>query len=108
MAATSCSAAPARTISCSAESPLNAPTPAQITHVADYSAAQGDTFDFSAITSAFHNSGVSDSLVVRAVEDASGKFATLQVDHIDPMGHAVRSELGQRRADSTVRIPAMP
>ena len=37
---------------------LNAPTPAQITHVADYSAAQGDTFDFSALTSAFHNSGV--------------------------------------------------
>jgi hypothetical protein len=66
--------------------PLNAPTPAQITHVADYHAAQGDTFDFSAITSAFHNSGVNDSLVVRAVEDASGKFATLQVDHIDPMG----------------------
>jgi VCBS repeat-containing protein len=66
--------------------PLNAPTPAQITHVADYSAAQGDTFDFSAITSAFHNSSVSDALVVRAVEDASGKFATLQVDHIDPMG----------------------
>ena len=66
--------------------PLNAPTPAQVTHVADYSAAQGDTFDFSAITSAFHNSGVSDALVVRAVEDASGKFATLQVDHIDPMG----------------------
>jgi hypothetical protein len=65
---------------------LDAPTPAQITHVADYSAAQGDTFDFSAITSAFHNSGVSDALVVRAVEDASGKFATLQVDHIDPMG----------------------
>jgi VCBS repeat-containing protein len=65
---------------------LNAPTPAQITHVADYSAAQGDTFDFSAITSTFHNSHVSDSLVVRAVEDASGKFATLQVDHIDPMG----------------------
>ena len=66
--------------------PLNAPTPAQVTHVADYSAAQGDSFDFSAITSAFHNSSVSDSLVVRAVEDASGKFATLQVDHIDPMG----------------------
>lgn len=65
---------------------LNAPTPAQITHVADYHAAEGDTFDFSAITSAFHNSGVNDSLVVRAVEDASGKFATLQVDHIDPMG----------------------
>ena len=65
---------------------LDAPTPTQITHVADYSAAQGDTFDFSALTSAFHNSSVSDTLVVRAVEDASGKFATLQVDHIDPMG----------------------
>jgi hypothetical protein len=61
-------------------------TSAQITHVADYSAAQGDTFDFSALTSTFHNSNVSDALVVRAVEDASGKFATLQVDHIDPMG----------------------
>ena len=34
------------------------------------------------MTSAFHNSSVSDSLVVRAVEDASGKFATLQVDHV--------------------------
>jgi hypothetical protein len=65
--------------------PLNAPTPAQVTHVADYHAAEGDTFDFSAITSAFHNSSVNDSLVVRAVEDASGKFAMLQVDHIDPM-----------------------
>ena len=65
---------------------LDASTPAQVTHVADYSAAQGDTFDFSALTSSFHNSGVSDSLVVRAVEDASGKFATLQIDHIDPMG----------------------
>src|SRR5207253_4112162 len=65
---------------------LTAPTPAQITHVADYSAAQGDAFDLSALTSAFHNSNVNDALVVRAVEDASGKFATLQVDHIDPMG----------------------
>jgi hypothetical protein len=66
--------------------PLDAPTPAQVTHVADYHAAEGDTFDFSAITSQFHNSSVNDALVVRAVEDASGKFATLQVDHIDPMG----------------------
>ena len=65
---------------------LDAPAPAPITHVADYSAAQGDTFDFSALTSAFHNSSVNDSLVVRSVEDASGKFATLQVDQIDPMG----------------------
>jgi hypothetical protein len=66
--------------------PLNAPTPAQVTHVADYDAAEGDSFDFSAITSAFHDSSVSDALVVRAVEDASGKFAMLQVDHIDPRG----------------------
>ncbi len=66
--------------------PLDAPAPAQVTHVADYHAEEGDTFDFSAITPAFHNSSASDALVVRAVEDASGKFATLQVDHIDPMG----------------------
>jgi hypothetical protein len=57
-----------------------------VTHVADYDAAEGDSFDFSAITSAFHDSSVNDALVVRAVEDASGKFAMLQVDHIDPMG----------------------
>jgi hypothetical protein len=66
--------------------PLNAPTPAQVTHVADYDAAEGDSLDFSAITSAFHDSSVSDALVVRAVEDASGKFAMLQVDQIDPTG----------------------
>jgi hypothetical protein len=67
--------------------PLDAPTPAQVTHVADYHAAEGDSFDFSAITSQFHNSSVSsDALVVRAVEDSSGKFATLQVDRIDPAG----------------------
>jgi hypothetical protein len=66
--------------------PLETPTPAQVTHVADYHASEGDSFDFTAITSQFHNSSVSDAMVVRAVEDASGKFATLQVDHIDPMG----------------------
>ncbi|HEU0082154.1 MAG TPA: matrixin family metalloprotease, partial [Bradyrhizobium sp.] len=64
----------------------NAPTPAQLTHVADYHAAEGDTFDFSALTSQFHNSGANDAAIIRAVEDSSGKFATLQVDHIDPMG----------------------
>jgi large repetitive protein len=69
-----------------AATPLDTPTPAQVTHVADYHAAEGDSFDFSAITSQFHNSSVNDALVVRAVEDSSGKFATLQVDHIDPMG----------------------
>jgi VCBS repeat-containing protein len=62
---------------------LNAPTAAAaqpITHVADYSAAQGDTFDFSALTSAFHASNVADASLVRAVEDPSGTFATLQLN----------------------------
>lgn len=89
---------------------LNAPTPVLITHVADYSAAQGDTFDLSALTSAFHNSNLSDALVVRAVEDASGKFATLQVDHIDPMGLPSApnwvsvAQLGGAQAGDTVNI----
>jgi Ca2+-binding RTX toxin-like protein len=52
----------------------------QIDHVTDYSAAQGDVFDFSTLTSAFHNSSASDVDLVRAVEDASGKFATLQIN----------------------------
>jgi hypothetical protein len=62
---------------------LNAPTAAAaqpITHVADYSAAQGDTFDFSALTSAFHASNVADASLVRAVEDPSGTFAMLQLN----------------------------
>jgi hypothetical protein len=58
-------------------------TPA-LTHVADYSFAQGDSFDFSALTSAFHGSGSSDAQIVRAVEDASGTFATLQVNANGP------------------------
>ena len=62
-----------------------APTPptaaAQpITHVADNSAAQSDTFDFSALTSAFHASNIADPSLVRAVEDPSGTFATLQLN----------------------------
>jgi hypothetical protein len=61
---------------------LNAPAAAAqpITHVADYSAAQSDTFDFSALTSAFHASNVADASLVRAVEDPSGIFATLQLN----------------------------
>ena len=51
--------------------------------MADYSAAQGDSFDFSALTSAFHGSGLGDASVVRAMEDASGTFATLQVSTSD-------------------------
>jgi hypothetical protein len=57
-----------------------APAAQPITHVADYSAAQGDTFDFSALTSAFHFSGIADNSLVRAVEDSSGTFAMLQID----------------------------
>jgi hypothetical protein len=51
-----------------------------LTHVADYHFAEGDVFDFSALTSAFHGSGVDDASVVRAVEDASSTFAMLQVN----------------------------
>jgi hypothetical protein len=60
-------------------------TPA-VTHVMDYSFAEGDRFDFSALTSQFHASGVDDNLIVRAVEDASGTFATLQVHKGDAPG----------------------
>jgi hypothetical protein len=38
------------------------------------------TFDFSALTSQFFSTSLSDAMLVRAVEDASGKFATLQVN----------------------------
>jgi VCBS repeat-containing protein len=57
-----------------------APAAQPITHVADYSAAQGDTFDFSALTSTLHASMASDASLVRAVEDPSGTFATLQLN----------------------------
>ncbi len=56
---------------------------ASLTHIVDYHAAEGDSFDFSALTSAFHGSSISDAMVVRAVEDVGGKFAMLQVDQID-------------------------
>jgi hypothetical protein len=65
---------------------VQGPTPPPITHVANYSFAQGDTFDFSALTSQFHTSGFTDAMIVRAVEDPSGQFATLQVDKINPNG----------------------
>ena len=55
-----------------------------ITHVADYSAAQGDTFDFSALTSMLHTSMAGDASLVRAVEDPSGTFATLQLNTAAP------------------------
>lgn len=62
-----------------------------VTHVMDYSYAEGDRFDFSALTSQFHAIGGSDALIVRAVEDPSGTFATLQVNAVDSSGAAVTS-----------------
>jgi hypothetical protein len=63
---------------------VHATPPAAITHVTDYSFAEGDRFDFSALTSQFHATGADDAMIVRAVEDASGQFATLQVNATDP------------------------
>jgi large repetitive protein len=59
---------------------FSAAATASIPRVTDYSFAQGDTFDFSALTAQYHTSGVSDSMMVRAVADPSGNFATLQVN----------------------------
>jgi hypothetical protein len=59
---------------------VHASTPPPITHVANYSFAQGDTFDFSALTSQFHGWGVADGALVRAVEAPNGSYATLQVN----------------------------
>jgi hypothetical protein len=59
---------------------LHAATPLPLTHVADYSFAQGDTLDFSALTSQFHYSNIADASLLRVVEDASGTFATVQVN----------------------------
>lgn len=62
----------------------SASAPPPLTHVADYHFAEGDVFDFSALTAPFHGSGMYDNFVVRAVEDASGTFATLQVNTMNP------------------------
>jgi Ca2+-binding RTX toxin-like protein len=64
---------------------VGASSPPPLTHVADYHFGEGDTFDFSALTSALHFAkAMDDSLMVRAVEDASGTFATLQVNAYNP------------------------
>ncbi|MBR1143456.1 cadherin domain-containing protein [Bradyrhizobium sp. AUGA SZCCT0431] len=65
---------------------VHAAAPPPVTHVGDYSYAEGDRFDFSALTSQFHATGFSDGMIVRAVEDGSGQFATLQVNANDPYG----------------------
>jgi large repetitive protein len=59
---------------------VHATTPPPVTHVTNYHFAEGDTFDFSALTSQFHGLAADDAALVRAVEDASGHFATLQVN----------------------------
>jgi hypothetical protein len=51
--------------------------------VTDYHFTEGDSFDFSTLTSQFHASGIDDNMIVRAVEDPSGSFATLQVNKVD-------------------------
>jgi hypothetical protein len=53
-----------------------------LAHIEGYSAAQGDTFDLSALTQADLPSGLAAALAsgdLRVAEDASGAFATLQV-----------------------------
>jgi VCBS repeat-containing protein len=57
-----------------------ASAPAAAAHIADYSAAQGDTIDLSAITGGLSGPYVTDAMLIRAAEDGSGAFATLQVN----------------------------
>jgi hypothetical protein len=56
-----------------------APMP-QVDHVADYSAAQGDTIDLTALFSAASIASANPLTLVHVAEDASGKFAELQVN----------------------------
>jgi hypothetical protein len=70
---------------------VQGPAAPPITHVANYSFAQGDTFDFSALTSQSHGWQVGDASVVRAVEGAGGA-AMLQINTVDgSMGSKVGS-----------------
>jgi hypothetical protein len=70
---------------------VQGPAAPPITHVANYSFAQGDTFDFSALTSQSHGWEVGDASVVRAIEGAGGA-AMLQVNTVDSsMGSKVGS-----------------
>jgi hypothetical protein len=70
---------------------VHTPAPPPVTHVANYSFAQGDTFDFSALTSQSHGWQVGDASVVRAVEGAGGA-AMLQINTVDSsMGSKVGS-----------------
>jgi large repetitive protein len=81
-----------------------APAAQPLTHVADYSAAQGDTFDFSGLTSAFHASMASDASLVKAVEDPSGLFATLQFNNAAPAAPAGFGAPAQPSAPNWVNV----
>ncbi len=52
----------------------------QIDHVTDYSATQGDTIDLTALFSALSTMRTDTSSLVHATEDASGTFATVQIN----------------------------
>jgi hypothetical protein len=68
---------------------LTAASPLPLMHVMDYHFTEGDRFDFSALASQFHATGIDDAMIVRAVEDSGGQFATLQVNAIAPNGPPV-------------------
>ncbi|MCP1926412.1 hypothetical protein [Bradyrhizobium elkanii] len=55
----------------------------------------GDTFDFSALTSPFHGSSMDDAMLVRAVEDPSGMFATLPKSDVRSGRRRRSGRLGQ-------------
>jgi hypothetical protein len=64
---------------------VGATTPPPLTHVVNYSFAEGDTFDFSALTSQFHYSDLADASLLRVVADPGG-FATLQISTSGTIG----------------------
>jgi hypothetical protein len=49
-------------------------------HIADYSAAEGDIIDLSVLLASVQGMKVTDAMLVRTYEDASGTFATLQAN----------------------------
>jgi Ca2+-binding RTX toxin-like protein len=59
---------------------LNAPALAGLAHIADYSAAEGDIIDLSVLLAGVQGMKVTDAMLVRTHEDASGTFATLQAN----------------------------
>jgi VCBS repeat-containing protein len=62
--------------------------PAPVAHIADYSAIQGDTIDLSALMSGTQGMKATEGMLVRAHEDASDSFATVQVNTAAAQGGA--------------------